>query len=253
MSSLTLPPPCWFDAALDIVNQASTNIKVDDFLSNLKLKPYVLGNSFTYRVDVLNHLIRDDVIRVIDQRLTVGSTDNISWLTMALKSGFSCAWKFVESIEGVCSEEMKFDAESLKEIGNEGELFVIDMLKRRLSNDLHNKIVHIAKKNDIAGFDILAPSVLNSDITFKLEVKTSTRISSSGVEFFLSRNEFEIGRINRNWCLVFVAIFEGEKKILGHMYCYQIESRIPRDVDERARWQSCKINVEHELLRKDLP
>ena len=65
---------------------------------------------------------------------------------------------------------------------------------------------------------------------------------------------FQTGRISRNLCIVFVSISEGEKSILGHIYCYQIESRLPKDIDDdSAIWPSCKILIPKEMLREGLP
>lgn len=217
------------------------------------MKPLIIGHSYTYVLDVLNQLIVYGVILIYDGRLSIGSTDGIIWIQSALQNGYRDAWDMVEIVDGPCDECKKFDQEILKSIGDSGEKFVIYSIKSKLPSEMHSKIIHVADVNDYAGYDIYSPSVNNIEKNVKIEVKTSTRNRDQDIQFFLSRNEFEVGRRNRDWCIVFVSIDNGTKQILGHLYCYQIESRLPRDVDPSANWQNCKILVDTFLLHGGLP
>lgn len=249
----TIPPDQWFASAFDVIRAAKLRLTVDDFKLQSRLNTYTIGQSYSYRIDVLNKLIRDEVIKILDNRLYIGTIDNLDWLNMALESGIKPAWHLVDEILGETDETQLFDQETLKRIGDKGEAFVVKQLHETLDSSLHREIKHVAKINDFAGFDIYAPSVLNPDNRFLLEVKTSTKNVPGQFEFFLSRNEYEVGRKNRNWCIVCVRQQDERMSIIGHVYCYQIESRLPRDVNELGQWMKSKVVIEDSLLRTDLP
>ena len=256
MSDFFLPSDDWFSVASEILKCARNRMFIKDFKLNSQMKPYEMGGSYTFTMDVFTELSRTGVIKIQDEKLLIGNSNNVNWLERALRNGYANAWKFVEVIEseeGIKIEERVFNKEVLTEIGNLGESFVLESLKKLLPREVHTEIIHVAQQDDTAGFDIYTPSVKNVENLFRIEVKTSTRYSLRELNFFLSRKEFNVGRKNRNWCIVFVSISEGNTSILGHLYCHQIESRMPKDIDERAKWQSSKVTVERSMLRTGLP
>jgi len=86
------------------------------------------------------------------------------------------------------------------EIGELGELFVIEQEKKRLvsagRSDLAQKIIHISKEfGDSAGYDILSYNI-NGDEKM-IEVKTTAGNISD--DFFLTENEYRSMNINDNY------------------------------------------------------
>jgi hypothetical protein len=248
-----LPPPLWFKTALEVIKWAKLKKRVDDFLLDCKLRPYYLGESYSYRVDVMQELVRIGVVDIADDTLILGMSFDVEWLVSGLRSGNKMAWELVTSLDNEKAIEKKFDATELKRIGDLGENFVVDSLKIIHTIELHDQIKHVARYDDTFGYDIVAPSTIDTDKSSYLEVKTSVRPVTDSIQFFLSRNEFEVGKSLRNWCIVLVSIIDNTPVILGHLYCYQFESRIPKDIDTNVSWQTCKVTIECSLLRHGLP
>ena len=52
---------------------------------------------------------------------------------------------------------------------------------------------------------------------------------------------------------VAIAIKNGEPEVIGHLYCYQFESRIPRDLHYDISWETYKLKLNLSLFRDGLP
>jgi hypothetical protein len=253
MSSHFLPPPLWFKTAIEIIGWAKSEKKIDDFILDCKLRPQVLGQSYSYRIDVMQELVRNELVVIAENTLTIGTSLDVKWLTEALKSGNTLAWQLVETIGNEKAIAKKFNAEELKRIGDCGEKFVVTLLKEANPEELHDQIEHVSLLDDTVGYDIKGISTQDTDRATFLEVKTTVKPVGERFEFYVSRNEFKVGKKNRNWTIVAVAIVNGEPSIIGHLYCYQFESRIPNDLDENVSWQTYKLRVERSLFRPGLP
>jgi len=253
MNNNFIPPHAWFDTAIEIVDFAHKRRRKGDFIVDAKLRPQIVGQSYSYRIDVMDQLIRTKIVEIQDDRLIIGSSFDVEWLNNALISGNSKAWLFATAIGKDGLIDKKFNPEVLKKIGDTGEVFVVNELRKHHPIELHSQINHVAKYDDTLGYDICSPSIVNTDYDSLLEVKTSVRQTPDKFEFFLSRNEFEVGISNRHWCIVAVSIVDNKPLIIGHLYCYQIESRLPRDTVDSAKWVSCKLSVEREIFRSGLP
>lgn len=247
------PTTEWYQAAFEILNYAKRNSTIDNFRYQIKLKKYSINTSPSYSEDVLNKLLLDNVILIEDGKLKIGNINNLKWLDEQLIKGNSTAWEFAENIEEKIDEYKKFDPTTLKLIGDEGEEYVICRLKEMINVSKHNEVKHVALSDDTAGFDIFTPSTINSDNHFKLEVKTTTRCIKDSFSFFLSRNEAKVASKSDNWCIVCVSKINDEFEILGHLYFFQIESRLPRNIDARSRWETCRVRIEINILRNGLP
>lgn len=252
MSKLKLPKK-WFDAAFDVIRDAKLRSTIDDYKLKSRLNTYSIGQSYSYRLNVLDKLIRDEVVKISDNRLEIGTIENLDWLDEALENGNQIAWELVHEVIGETDEVRLYNDDVLKRIGNKGEEFVIEELYKAINPVLHAEVKHIAKTNDMAGFDIYTPSIKNSDNRFMLEVKTSTKDNDERFGFYLSRNEYEKATKNKNWCIVCVSLTNSKLAILGHVYSYQIESRLPRDMDATAMWMSSRVSIEKSILRPGLP
>lgn len=98
------------------------------------------------------------------------------------------------------------------EIGELGELFVIEQEKKRLisagRSDLAQKITHISKEfGDSAGFDVLSYNI-NGDEKM-IEVKTTEGNISD--DFFLTENEYRSMNINDNYYIYRVFNYSKEE------------------------------------------
>lgn len=253
MPELYTYPKQWFKVAREIISHAKKQTSLADFYQESKLKPYAQDNSFLYRKDVLDLLFQDGIIGIEGDRLRLGAIHNIDWLDKLLIDGNTDAWELAQDVKSDIDEFKKFDPETLKKIGDEGEFFVVERLKNLINVSKHKEIKHVAQTNDYAGYDIYTPSVINSDKPFKLEVKTTTRKIQNMFTFYLSRNEADIGKKFDNWCIVCLVKVNSVIEIIGHLYFYQIESRLPKDIDKRSSWSSCRVTVETDILRPGLP
>jgi hypothetical protein len=253
MTSYFLPPPVWFKTAIDIVSWAKLEKKIDDFILDCRMRPQVIGQSYSYRIDVMQELVRTEIVLIEDDKLTLSATLDVEWLTLALKSGNELAWELADAIGNERAIAKQFNGEELKRIGDAGENFVVDLLRKFHVEELHSQIKHISLWDDTSGFDIEGLSVTDAERTVLLEVKTTVRMLNGRFEFYLSRNELEVGKKNRNWAIVAVAFINGKPAIIGHLYSYQFESRIPRDYDEYVTCQTYKLSIECSLFRPGLP
>lgn len=253
MKNNFFPPVIWFDTAIEIVDFAKKNRHKGDFITDSKLRPQIIGQSFSYRIDVMQELVKAGLVEIQDDRLVIGNTINVEWLSAALEAGNPNAWDFAVALGIDEKAEKKFDTQALKRIGDMGENFVLEELRKHHPSELHRQIEHVAKYDDTLGYDISSPSISNSDKNSLLEVKTSVRQISGKFEFYLSRNEFEIGKVNRNWCIVAISVVNNIPAVIGHLYIYQIESSLPRDIDKSAKWESSKLSIKLEAFRPGLP
>lgn len=253
MSSYFLPPPLWFKTAKDIIGWAKLEKRVDDFVLDCKMRPQILGQSYSYRIDVMNELIRNELVALEDEKLVIGESIEVDWLTHALGEGSQLAWELVDAIGNSKAIAKKFNAEELKRIGDLGEKYVFSILEQTHTNELHSQLKHVSLKDDTLGYDIKGLSVQDAERPSYLEVKTTVKPVINTFEFYLSRNEFEVGRRNRNWCIVAIAIKNGEPEVIGHLYCYQFESRIPRDLHYDISWETYKLKLNLSLFRDGLP
>ena len=108
----------------------------------------------------------------------------------------------------------------LKDIGDKGELYIVDYEKERLQNlnknELADKIKHVSTINDSAGYDILS---YNEDGTERfIEVKTTK--GPIGTDFYISPGELKFSRENKNFYIYRVYEFVPED-MTGKIYIKQ--------------------------------
>ena len=105
----------------------------------------------------------------------------------------------------------------LKDLGDKGELYVMDYEKERLQKnnkkELIEMIKHVSLSNDSAGYDILS---YNEDGTERfIEVKTTK--GPEGTDFYISPGELNFSKENENFYIYRVYEFLPEKMI-GKIY-----------------------------------
>lgn len=150
----------------------------------------------------------------------------------------------------------KFDDEFARLVGEIGEELVAHEARRQLQELGHKKLAkqvrRVSLRSDALGFDVLAPRVVGRPRL--LEVKASTSPASGN--FFLSRNESEVGRRNReDWFLVACLVTDTASRsgeILGWSTRDALEVHLP--VDQGAgEWRSVRIALDPSGLNADLP
>lgn len=146
--------------------------------------------------------------------------------------------------EIVWTSWVKFDASERQRIGLEGELLLFKLLEKQAGVS----VSHVSLKTDILGYDIVARY---DDKRFNLEVKSTTK--TNRVCFFLSRNEFDVSLRDKNWRLVIVLLKLGRISGLFEVSKSLINSRVPKDVHGKSKWQSVLIEVESDSLLRPLP
>ena len=106
----------------------------------------------------------------------------------------------------------------LKDIGDKGELYIMDYEKERLQkinkNELIDKIKHVSLSNDSAGYDILS---YNEDGTERfIEVKTTK--GPIGTDFFISPGEMKFSEQNKDKYFIYRVYNYDTKAKRGNFY-----------------------------------
>ena len=106
----------------------------------------------------------------------------------------------------------------LKEIGNKGELLVLNLeiqkLKDLNKNDLAKKVTHIANFNDSAGFDILSYDAKGKEIY--IEVKTTLGPVTN--DFYMSSGELKFSKDNSEQYYLYRVYEYDEKNNSGNLF-----------------------------------
>jgi len=94
-------------------------------------------------------------------------------------------------------------------IGSKGERIVLELERRRLKEEgeviLANKVKQVSLDDDALGYDILSFEA-NGDERY-IEVKT-TKNNNSSMSFYVSLNEYAVGKVNKNYFIYYVEDIE---------------------------------------------
>jgi hypothetical protein len=137
-------------------------------------------------------------------------------------------------------------------LGLQGELYVIEELKKIIDEDRHLLIDHVSQRNDLLGYDIASPSTKTDKEKMYLEVKTSRYVTDS-FTFFLSRNEYEVGKKLHDWYIVLVNLEHDDFTIFGHVDSKSLIEYIPVESNIDSSWTGLRINFPVEDLQLGLP
>jgi hypothetical protein len=140
-------------------------------------------------------------------------------------------------------------------IGEIGELEVVNQCADELTSfgraDLAMQVQQVSLVTDMLGYDVHAPTI--GGLPRLLEVKT-TIVPDVGTSFrfFLSRNEFEVGRRNpRTWSLV-ACLLTGEKaQVVGWCRAGDLSRYLPED--GIGRWTEALVRLPRTSLRPGIP
>jgi hypothetical protein len=218
--------------------------KTQSFVADYKIaSKHTLGAGTAYydRIRASEFLIKENFVEVRNGRFFLGDAPNLDWLERELAEGDLNAWELAQFFPQVF-KKFENHALQLSEIGLRGELFVISELERLLQDSLFRLVRHVSKFNDVAGYDVFAPSTKNNNQGYLLEIKTTTRPGTS-VTFFLSRNEYDVGLANKNWRIVVVEISQGKLFCVGHLDVLSIQELIPVEVSDSILWTNLQITI----------
>lgn len=140
-------------------------------------------------------------------------------------------------------------------IGERGEEHVAQRCREELEalgrEDLSRKVQRVSLVSDALGYDVWAPSIGTS--SRHLEVKTTTRLAVGSFEFYISRNEYEVGRREASaWALVAChADTEGGVADIGWCRAAALRSYLPEDQD--GHWTEARVRLPTAVLADGLP
>ena len=209
------------------------NKKVDYFyLGNLKYLNHDhdsgKGNQpVNFNWQMLSWPIKTDVLFSLDIKLKKGINSLIP-VNLPKKKGLEISSppeKKIKKREGLNNKAFQLEKvfnnpnndKKLKELGDQGELLVIDFERNKLikanKSDLAKKIIHVSKTNDYTGYDILSFDEKGAEIF--IEVKTTKGPKSS--DFFISPGEVKRSKNFKNYKLYRVFNFNMKNKS-GELY-----------------------------------
>lgn len=141
-----------------------------------------------------------------------------------------------------------------EEVGARAEQFVVDECQRQLRalarDDLAARVSQVSMISDRFGYDVSTPT-LDGPVCH-LEVKGSTAASGHLFTFFLSRNEYDVGRRDPDWSLVACLVADGDVQVLGHLVtAHPLDPYVPDD--RNGRWTEAMVRLPKHLLSSGLP
>ena len=139
------------------------------------------------------------------------------------------------------------------ETGLLGELEVMRQCRAGLKvlgrSDLSHRVQQVSILDDSLGYDVSAPMIGAG--TRHLEVKTSQLESRDTFDFFLSRNEFNVGRRDTYWALIACRRQGDCVAILG--WC-RIQSLYPyTPQDGNGHWTEARLHIPRSVLFDGIP
>lgn len=149
----------------------------------------------------------------------------------------------------------RVNSRRLDELGAIGELHALELCRMQLEQlgrpDLAAAAARVSQISDQLGYDLTVPALDGSDR--RLEVK-ATRRAGWQAEVYLSRNEFEQGKLDPAWWLVVVEIdADDAPSLLGHCRADALEAMVPSDRHEHGKWVSVRLQQIAPLLQAGLP
>lgn len=152
---------------------------------------------------------------------------------------------FSEAYACVAATWGKVDTAERKRIGDAGELALVKLIETATAADVD----HVAAYSDGLGFDL---RVKCRSFQSHIEVKSTTR--SNRLSVYLSRNEFETMKRDRDWRLVAVRLGEQlEVLAVGTVPRGWLSLNAPGDASAHGRWESFRLDVPPSELEPGIP
>ena len=244
--------PFWLEMACDAIRLARDGCSVEDYKKFCNLITPEVGKSYYDRIKVAEHLISQGLIQNRDGRFGLVYKTLPDWLRHGLAAGDSASWKLLDEMDPSGKRISKYDSAALQAIGLAGEEFVVDLIKERLDPGLHHLVVHISLSDDTRGYDLISPSISNSDLVVCFEVKTSSRLSEY-FSCYLSRNEADVAARTMNWYLLAVENINGKHSLIGHLQFSDFAEWLPSDALQIGRWETTYLRFPKSKIRPGLP
>ena len=219
---------------LEVIRAAQRQEHFEDFKTGGRLTGDV-RHGYQARMVAFAELLDKGLVKLESGFLSLGFLSELSWLNDAVLDGDKTAWDICDAFP---QRQRKFqpDLLNLEEIGQQGEDFVISLLKEKIAHERHSEIVHTSLVDDSAGYDISAPNTRHGGKVL-LEVKTTTR-PTEDFTFHLSRNEWSTATRHSNWYLVLVQKVQGKLTLYGYLDGGSLVHYYPRDNHEDFQWTS---------------
>jgi Domain of unknown function (DUF3883) len=142
------------------------------------------------------------------------------------------------------------------EVGLAGEIAVVEACRADLTSlgraDLAPAVHQMSLLDDSLGYDVVAP-MAGGPMRW-LEVKTSKQATGAIFQFFLTRNEYEVGRREPGlWSLV-ACIYDSDlnvAKVLGWCRARALHPYLPEDGN--GRWAEALVRLPQSVLFDGIP
>lgn len=148
---------------------------------------------------------------------------------------------------------LRFDADLLRRIGDVGEDAVMKQCQSFLVQHDHPELARLVRRvsllSDQLGYDIVSPNLAGVEI--QLEVKC---FSGRRPDFYLTRNEYEVGVRLRNWALVLCRM-DGydDAEVVGWTTLDPMRESLPLDRDLSVAWQTARVRLDWLDVHPGLP
>lgn len=158
------------------------------------------------------------------------------------------------ALYGAASDESSgmFDPALLAALGAAGEEEVVRACRDELLGldrpDLAAQVQRVSLISDALGYDVVAPRINGAPRL--LEVKTEARPSSGVFRFFLSRNEYDVGRLQQ-WALVACVGSASVMEVIGWCRSATLRQYLPDD--RNGRWTEAVVRVPMTVFVDGLP
>ena len=206
----------------------------------LRNRPNAVGTEYA----VLEHsLICDSPLWFQDADRLVGGPDELP--TDVVRAAEVLGLSLGEAYACVAATWGKVDTAERKRIGDAGELALAKLIAAATAADVD----HVAAYSDGLGFDL---RVKCKPFRAHIEVKSTTR--NNRVTIYLSRNEFETMKRDRDWRLVVVRL---DKKLdviaVGTIPRGWLSCNAPADSSAHGRWESFRLDVPPSSIEPGMP
>jgi hypothetical protein len=148
------------------------------------------------------------------------------------------------------------DQELLEAVGAAGEEFVVESCRKELDDcgreDLVQLVQRVSLISDALGYDVLAPALAGQPRL--LEVKTQSGTLAGTFRFYITRNEYEVGRCTPQWALVACSAPhgpDGQIKVAGWCRTAGLKPYLPDD--RNGHWTEALVRLPTAVLAAGLP
>ena len=138
--------------------------------------------------------------------------------------------------------------------GLAGETKVLEQCRAELQKlgrpDLVEAVQQVSLISDSIGYDILAPTL--GGVPRRLEVKTASGPRRDLFRFFISRNEYDVGRrMPSEWSLVACQLVDARVEVIGWTRSGSLHPYLPDDAS--GRWTEALIQFPQSALFPGIP